>query len=150
MKEAPMTTITVPCQFCDALNRIDAAKLDLGPKCAECARPFLLDRPIKVNEARFDAAVLKSGIPVLVDFHADWCGPCHMMAPHLDAIAHERKGRLLVVKVDTDHSPTIAARYNIRSIPFFGLFEHGQLAKTAVGAVGRAGLEELVAPPRTG
>jgi thioredoxin 2 len=145
-----MTTITVPCQFCDALNRIDAARLDSGPKCGECGRPFLLDRPIKVSEAHFDAAVLKSGLPVLVDFYADWCGPCRTMAPHLDAIAQERKGHLLVVKVDTDRSPTVASRYNIRSIPFFGLFEHGQLARTAVGAVGKHGLEDLIGPEQAG
>jgi thioredoxin 2 len=145
-----MAAVTIPCQFCDALNRIDTAKLDLGPKCGECGRPFLLDRPLRVSEAHFDAAVLRSGIPVLVDFYADWCGPCRAMAPHLDAIANERKGELLVAKVDTDRSPSLGARYSIRSIPFFGLFEHGQMVKSAVGAVGKSGLEDLLASVKTG
>jgi thioredoxin-like negative regulator of GroEL len=68
-----------------------------------------------------------------------------MMAPALDDIARERKGELLVVKVDTDRSPAVSMRYGIRSIPFFGRFEHGQLVKTVVGAVGRDGLKDLAA-----
>jgi thioredoxin 2 len=140
-----MPSVTLPCQFCTTLNRVDTTKLHQGPKCAECGRPFLLDRPIKVAEEAFDATVLKSDIPVLVDFYADWCGPCRMMAPYLDEIAREQQGRLLVVKVDTDRSPDISARYNIRSIPFFGRFEHGEMVKTAIGAVGKAGLNDLAA-----
>lgn len=140
-----MASVTIPCQFCGTLNTIDAARFGDGPKCGECGKPFLLDRPIKVEEAQFDATVLKSSIPVLVDFYADWCGPCRMMAPILDDIAQERSGTLLVVKVDTDRSPGVSARYGIRSIPFFGRFEHGQMVKTAVGAVGRDGLKSLAA-----
>jgi len=140
-----MTPVTLPCQFCGTMNRIDPAKFDKGPKCAECGRPFLLDRPIKVTEEQFDTTVLHASIPVLVDFYADWCGPCRMMAPYLDEIAAARRGTMLVVKVDTDRSPAIATRYNIRSIPFFGRFEGGQMVKSAVGAVGKAGLEALAA-----
>jgi thioredoxin 2 len=143
--EAIMSAVTVPCQFCGTLNRIATTKFDQGPKCAECGRPFLLDRPLKVDEAHFDAAVLKSGIPVLVDFYADWCGPCRMMAPVLDDIAREKAGSLLVVKIDTDRSPSISARYGVRSIPFFGRFERGKLVRTAIGAVGKAGLADLAA-----
>lgn len=138
-----MSPVTLPCQFCGTLNRIDPAKFANGPKCAECGKPFLLDRPLKVSEEHFDAAVLQSSLPVLVDFYADWCGPCRMMAPYLDEIAHANMGTLLVVKVDTDRSPAISARYNIRSIPFFGRFEGGQMVKSVVGAVGKAGLEDL-------
>jgi thioredoxin 2 len=140
-----MASVTIPCQFCGTLNAVDTARFDDGPKCAECGKPFLLDRPIKVEESQFDATVLKAPIPVLVDFYADWCGPCRMMAPALDDIARERKGELLVVKVDTDRSPAVSMRYGIRSIPFFGRFEHGQLVKTVVGAVGRDGLKDLAA-----
>ena len=113
------------------------------PKCAECSKPFLLDRPVKVLEEHFDTSVLKAEVPVLVDFNADWCGPCKMMAPILDEIAAREVGKLLVAKVDTDRSPGISQRYGIRSIPYFGRFENGQLVKTAVGAVGREGLAGL-------
>ena len=138
-----MAKLTLACQFCGKLNRIDASKASLKPKCAECAKPFLLDRPVKIDEKHFDASVLKAGLPVLVDFYADWCAPCRSMAPILDEIASENVGRILVAKVDTDRSPGISQRYGIRSIPFFGRFENGTMVKTAVGAVGRDGLVEL-------
>jgi thioredoxin 2 len=140
-----MPTVTIPCQFCGTLNKVTTEKIMHGPKCAECGKPFLLDRPIKVDEAQFDATVLRSDIPVLVDFYADWCGPCRVMAPAVDEIAQERAGKLLVVKIDTDRSPAVSARYGIRSIPFFGRFERGALVKTVVGLVGKAALAELAA-----
>ena len=140
-----MSAVTVPCQFCGTLNRIETAKFEQGPRCAECGKPFLLDRPVKVTEEHFDTTVLKAGVPVLVDFYADWCGPCRLMAPVLDDLAREKLGSLLVVKVDTDRSPSISARYGIRSIPFFGRFEHGKLVRTVIGAVGRAALAYLAA-----
>lgn len=140
-----MAHVTLACQFCGTLNRIAMDKASLRPKCAECGKPFLLDRPVKVAEEHFDTTVLKAGVPVLVDFYADWCGPCRMMAPHLDRIAAARVGTVLVAKVDTDRSPQISHRYGIRSIPFFGRFEGGEMVKTAVGAVGGDGLDALMA-----
>ena len=138
-----MPSATLACQFCGQLNKVDLSRQADRPKCAKCAKPFLVDRPVKVTEENFDATVLKSEVPVLVDFYADWCGPCRVMAPVLDEIAAARAGKLLVAKVDTDASPTVSRRYGIRSIPFFGRFENGQMVKTAVGAVGREGLAEL-------
>ncbi|MBI4500933.1 MAG: thioredoxin [Gemmatimonadetes bacterium] len=131
---------TLACQFCGKLNQVDVTRHAQGPKCAECGKPFLLDRPVKVLEENFDRTVLGAEVPVLVDFYADWCGPCKMMAPALDEIAHERAGELLVAKVDTDRSPAISQRYGIRGIPFFGLFNGGKMVKNAVGAVGKKGL----------
>ncbi len=137
-----MAKVTLACQFCGKLNTVDATRHDKGPKCAECGKPFLLDRPIKVADENFDATVLKSEIPVLVDFYADWCGPCKMMAPMLDEIAREKAGKILVAKVDTDRSPQVSQRYGVRSIPYFARFEHGQVVKSVVGAA-REGLAEL-------
>src|SRR3990172_8672452 len=140
-----MATVTLACQFCTTLNKVALDRADQSPKCAECGKPFLLDRPVKVEEAHFDATVLKSEVPVLVDFYADWCGPCRMMAPILDEIARDNAGRLIVAKVDTDRSPQVSMRYGVRSIPYFARFEKGQLVKHAVGAVGREGLKDLAA-----
>ncbi|MEJ2237046.1 MAG: thioredoxin [Gemmatimonadales bacterium] len=137
-----MVKVTLACQFCGMLNTIDATRHDKGPKCAECGKPFLLDRPVKVADENFDATVLKSEIPVLVDFYADWCGPCRMMAPMLDEIAREKAGKMLVAKVDTDRSPLVSQRYGVRSIPYFARFENGQVVKSVVGAA-REGLAEL-------
>lgn len=140
-----MAHITLACQFCGTLNKVDLARHDQRPKCAECGKPFLLDRPVKVHEEHFDTTVLKAEVPVLVDFYADWCGPCRTMAPILDEIAQEKAGKLLVAKVDTDRAPGVGQRYGIRSIPFFARFEKGQMVKNVVGAVGRDGLKDLAA-----
>lgn len=136
---------TVPCQFCQTLNRVDLTRQGDHPKCGDCGKPILLDRPIKVSEEHFDATVLKSPVPVLVDFYADWCGPCRMMAPHLDNLAQREAGRMLVVKVDTDRAPGVAQQYNVRGIPFFARFEKGQLVKSLTGAIGPEGLTTLMA-----
>ena len=135
---------TLACQFCGTLNKIDVSRHAQGPKCAECGKPFLLDRPVKVKEENFDRTVLTSQVPVLVDFYADWCGPCKMMNPALDELANERAGSLIVAKVDTDQSPLISQRYNIRGIPYFGLFVEGKMVKSATGAVGKKGLVAML------
>lgn len=140
-----MSNVTIACQFCRTLNTIDLERIDQRPRCAECGKPFLLDRPVRVEEEHFDTTVLTADVPVLVDFYADWCAPCRMMAPILDEIARDTAGRLLVAKVDTDRAPRIGMRYGIRSIPFFARFEKGQLVKNVVGAVGRDGLKDLAA-----
>jgi thioredoxin len=137
-----MAKVTLACQFCGKLNTVDVTRHDKGPKCAECGKPFLLDRPVKVAEEDFDATVLKSEVPVLVDFYADWCGPCKVMAPMLDEIARKKAGKILVAKVDTDRSPQVSQRYGVRSIPYFARFENGQVVKSVVGAA-REGLAEL-------
>ncbi len=139
-----MPHVTLACQFCGKLNSVDMTRQGQGPKCAGCGKPFLLDRPVKVAEEHFDTTVLKSDIPVIVDFYADWCGPCKMMAPILDEIANEYAGKVLVAKVDTDRSPTVSQRYGISSIPFFARFENGEVTKTLVGAGGgKDGLVDL-------
>ncbi len=135
---------TIACQFCTKLNRIDVSRHADRPKCAECGKPFLLDRPIKVLEENFDKTVLESEVPVLVDFYADWCGPCKQMAPFLDEIAADKAGEMLVVKIDTDKSPEMSQRYDIKGIPFFGRFENGKMVNSAVGNVGKAGLDDLM------
>ena len=89
----------------------------------------------QVTDKTFDQEVLKSTEPVLVDFFAEWCGPCKAMAPALDQIAAEMKGKLKVVKVDVDQNPGITSKYAIRAMPTLMLFKDGQVAGQHVGAL---------------
>lgn len=125
--------VTVRCQFCTKLNRVDLARAEDRPTCGECGKPMLLDRPLKVSQEDFDATVLKSTAPVLVDFYADWCGPCRMVAPFVDEIARANVGKLLVAKVDTDRAPEVAMKYGIRSIPTLIVFRDGEELERSVG-----------------
>lgn len=134
MTVATKRNVTIRCPFCLTLNRVDIAKAGAGPKCGHCGRPILVDRPVKVSAEDFDRTVLEAEVPVLVDFYADWCAPCKIVAPTLDEIARERQGRLLVVKLDTDHAPEISQRYGIRGIPTTILFRKGTEVGRTVGA----------------
>ncbi len=138
-----MVKAKIECQSCSKLNAVDLDKHDKGPKCAKCGKPFFLNRPVRVSEKHFDATVVRSSVPVLVDFYADWCAPCRQMAPILDEIARDKVGKLLVAKVDTDAAPAVSQRYGIRSIPYFARFENGKIVKDVVGAVSRGGLQAL-------
>ncbi|MFA9378149.1 MAG: thioredoxin [Lachnotalea sp.] len=98
-----------------------------------------------INDSNFEEEVLKSQIPVLVDFYAEWCGPCKMMGPVVEEIAAELKGKAKVGKVDVDQSREIAAKYNIMSVPTFLIIKNGSVADTIVGAVSKEKLlEKLV------
>lgn len=90
-----------------------------------------------LNNNEFENEVLKSSIPVLVDFYADWCGPCKMMGPVLDSIEKDYKGKARIVKINVDQEPELAAKYGVMSIPNFKLFKNGQVKDEALGAIGK-------------
>jgi thioredoxin 2 len=123
----------VRCAFCRTANRVDLTKLSSGPRCAQCHKPILLDRPVKATTADFDQTLQGTDVPVVVDFYADWCGPCRMMAPTLDDFARQNTGRAVVLKLDTDAEPTVASRYGIRGIPTLIVFDRGQERGRHVG-----------------
>jgi thioredoxin 2 len=125
--------VTLRCAFCLKLNRVDLSRASDRPTCGECGKPMLLDRPIKIAEEDFDRVVLEAGAPVLVDFYADWCAPCRMVAPFVDEIAQTHVGKLLVGKVDTDRAPSVATQYGIRSIPTLIVFRDGQEVERSIG-----------------
>ncbi len=126
-------TVTLRCGFCLKLNRVDLTRAAERPACGECGRPMLLDRPVKVTEEDFERTVLQAEVPVLVDFYADWCAPCKMVAPLVDELARDHMGRLLVAKVDTDRAPEVAMRYEIRSIPTLIVFRDGEEVERSLG-----------------
>ncbi len=97
-----------------------------------------------LNSQNFEEEVLKSNIPVLVDFSADWCGPCKMMAPVIDELAGEYEGEMKVGKINVDQSPDIAQKYNVMSIPMFAFFKNGVVIETAVGALNKAKLQGII------
>ena len=98
----------------------------------------------QVTDATFETEVVKAGTPVLVDFWAEWCGPCKMLAPILDEVATAYAGRLTVAKMNVDDNRAVPAQYGIRGIPTLMLFKDGQLAATKVGALSKAQLTAFI------
>jgi len=101
-------------------------------------------KPIAVTDSNFDAEVLRASGPVLVDFWAEWCGPCRMIAPLLEELATEMEGKITVAKVNIDENPQIPMKYGVRGIPTVILFKGGQVAATKIGALPKSKLYEWV------
>jgi len=142
---APATShATLRCQFCSAWNRVDVARAADRPKCGQCARPILLDRPVPLDDETFARTIANTDVPVLVDFYADWCGPCKMMAPAVDAVAAAWAGRALVAKLDTERAQRTAQQFQIRGIPTVVVFRGGAESARQTGAVPQAHLEHML------
>ena len=99
---------------------------------------------LTLTKENFETEALKSDVPVLVDFWAEWCGPCRMFSPIVDEFAEENEGRVKVGKVNVDEQPDLAGRYGVMSIPTAILFKNGEIADTLVGVQPKTALEELI------
>lgn len=135
---------TLRCQFCQSWNRIDVSRAADKPKCGNCGKPMLLDRPIALDDETFGRTISDSEVPVLVDFYADWCGPCKMMAPAVDQLAANYSGRALIAKVNTDFAPVATRPFGIRGIPTTIVFQSGTEVSRQSGAIPYASLASLL------
>jgi thioredoxin 2 len=131
----PEPTANLRCQFCHSWNRIDVSRAQDKPKCGSCGKPMLLDRPIHLDDETFARTIAESDVPVFVDFYADWCGPCKMMAPAVDQLAANYSGKAIIAKLNTDLAPNATRPFNIRGIPTSIIFNGGMETARQSGAM---------------
>jgi thioredoxin 2 len=133
------------CPHCHSVNRVAKDRDARQANCGHCGQPLFEGRSFPADASAFDQHINRNDIPAVVDFWADWCGPCKAMAAAYEAIAAEREPGFRFLKVDVDAEPAIAARYNIRTIPTLMAFRNGAMLAQRAGAVDRNSLRAWLA-----
>jgi thioredoxin 2 len=131
----PATSIHIVCPHCSSVNRIPAGKPLAKGKCGVCHKALFEGHAAAVTAENFDRHIGRSDIPVVVDFWAEWCGPCKAMAPFYEQAARELEPDFRFLKLDTDRAPELSARYGIRGIPTLIVFRDGKEAARRAGAM---------------
>jgi thioredoxin 2 len=134
----------IVCPHCSATNRVPADRPAGQGKCGSCKQALFDGHPQAATAASFDKHLKSDDIPILVDFWAEWCGPCKMMAPHFERAAGRLEPDVRLLKVDTEAEPSLAARYQIRSIPTLMLFKGGKVVAQQAGALDAGRIEAWV------
>ena len=138
------------CPTCGKPNRIPARHLSDTGGCGSCKSPLPpLNEPLDVDDNTFAQVVAEATVPVLTDFWAEWCGPCRMAAPEVRELAREMAGKALVLKVNTEENPQVAARFNVQSIPNFVVLRNGQAVFQQAGFAPRAEMRRWLEVART-
>jgi thioredoxin 2 len=141
----------VNCARCGRENRVPARHLSHRGRCGACKATLgPVAAPLDVDPATFDDIVANAPVPVLVDFWASWCGPCRMVAPEVKKVAERLAGKAVVLKVDTDQHPELGARFGVRSIPNFVVFQGGKQVSQQAGALSQERLVSMLASASSG
>ena len=135
----------IVCPNCGGTNRVPSGKDAREAKCGRCGQALFSGHPAGANAAQFEKQITRSDVPVVVDFWADWCGPCHAMAPIYEQVAQELEPRFRFLKLDTEAEPGIAGRYNIRGIPTLMVFKGGKVLAQRAGVQDRNSLKSWLA-----
>jgi thioredoxin 2 len=128
-------TLEIVCPHCSAVNRVQSNRLNKRPKCGKCKEDLFAAHPVELTAETFEKTITRTGIPVVVDFWASWCGPCKMMAPVFQQAADRLEPRIRLAKVNTETDQMLASQFRIQSIPTLVIFKNGREVARQPGAM---------------